>query len=62
MLPDYIDQSPDRRQGTMANDSYGETSPARTTKGGTNRRKTIGAGSPTLRSPLKTKRLGSPDK
>ena len=47
----------------MANDSYGETSPARTTKGGNNRRKTIGANSPTLRSPLKvTKRLGSPDK
>ena len=61
-VPDYIEgQSPDRRQGTMSNDAYGDSSPTRTQKGSPNRRKTIGA-SPGLRSPLKSRRLGSPDK
>lgn len=60
--PDFMDGSPERRQGTMQQDAYGETSPTRTQKGNSpTRRKTIGA-SPTLRSPMKSRRLGSPDK
>ena len=60
--PDYIEnQSPDRRQGNMTNDTYGDTSPTRTQKGSPNRRNKMGA-SPTLRSPMKSRRLGSPNK
>lgn len=60
--PDYMDGSPERRQGTMQQDTYGESSPTRTNKGSPTRRKTIGA-SPTLRSPLKARKLnGSPEK
>ena len=62
--PDFIEgASPERRAGTMQQDAYGESSPTRTNKGSPTRRKTIG-GSPTLRSPLKTRtaRLGSPEK
>ena len=57
-------ESPDRRQGTMQQDAYGESSPTRTQKGASPGRKrgaTMGA-SPTLRSPMKSRRLGSPDK
>lgn len=61
-IPDYIDGSPERRQGTVQQDTYGETSsPARTTKGGSPTRRKTGA-SPTLKSPTKLRRLGSPDK
>lgn len=61
-LPSHMDGSPERRQGTMQQDSYGESSPTRTNKGSPTRRKTIGA-SPTLRSPLKSRKLnGSLDK
>lgn len=59
--PDFAEGSPDRRGGTMQQESYGESSPTRTNKGSPMRRKTIGA-SPTLRSPMKTRRLGSPEK
>jgi len=47
----------------MQQDAYGDSSsPTRTQKGGSpQRRKTIGA-SPTLRSPAKARRLGSPTK
>ena len=59
-----MDGSPERRGGTMQQETYGESSPTRTNKGSPGRRKTIGA-SPTLRSPLKmrgTQHGTSPDK
>ena len=59
-----MDGSPERRAGTMQQETYGDNSPTRTNKGSPTRRKTIGA-SPTLRSPLKTRSslVGtSPDK
>ena len=59
--PDYTGEmsSPDRR--SMQQEQFGESSPARTKGGSPGRRKTMGA-SPTLRSPMKSRRLGSPDK
>lgn len=61
-MPDFREGSPGRREGTMQQDAYGDSSPTRTNKGGSpTRRKTIGA-SPTMRSPAKTRRLGSPNK
>jgi hypothetical protein len=62
-MPDYVGGSPDKRQGTVQQEAYGESSsPTRTQKGGSpTRRKTMGA-SPTLRSPMKSRRLGSPDR
>ena len=59
--PAFNDGSPERRQGTMQQETYGDSSPTRTNKGSPTRRKTIGA-SPTLRSPLKSRKVGSPDK
>jgi len=63
-MPDYMDRSPDKRQGTVQQEHYGESSsPARTKKANDSpgRRKTMGA-SPTLRSPMKSRRLGSPER
>jgi len=62
-MPDYRDGSPDRRQGTMQQEAYGEgASPTRTQKGGSPlRRKTTTTGSP-MRSPMKSRRVGSPNK
>lgn len=58
--PDYMDGSPERRQGATQQEAFdGSSSPTRTQKGSPGRRKTIGA-SPTLRSPMKTRKLGSP--
>jgi len=60
--PEYMDGSPERRQGTVQQDTYGDTSsPTRTQKGNSPTRRKMGA-SPTLKSPLKSRRLGSPDK
>ena len=61
-MPDFMDGSPEKRQGTVQQESYGDAaSPTRTQKGGSpTRRKTIG-GSPTLRSPTKLRMQGSSD-
>ena len=61
-MPEHMGASPLKRQGTVQQDSYGEAaSPTGTRKGNSpTRRRTIGAGSPTLRSPLKRSgKLGS---
>lgn len=58
--PDYMENSPDRRPGATQQEAFdGSSSPTRTQKGSPGRRKTIGA-SPTLRSPMKSRRIGSP--
>ena len=62
--PEFMEGSPERRQGTMQQETYGDSnaSPTRTQKGNSpTRRKTIGA-SPTLRSPMKSRRHGSPER
>ena len=62
--PDYMEGSPEKRQGTVQQEAYGESSsPTRTQKGNSpTRRKNMNAASPTLRSPMKSRRLGSPDR
>lgn len=59
--PDFMDGSPERRPGATQQEQFdGSSSPTRTQKGNSpGRRKTIGA-SPTLRSPMKSRRVGSP--
>jgi len=62
--PDFAENSP-TRTGGLQQDTYGDSSPTRTQKGGSpTRRKTFGPGaSPTLRSPMKARTLNaSPDK
>ena len=63
-MPDYMDGSPEKRQGTVQQDAYGDSgSPTRTTKGNSPGRKTTKGPVSPLRSPTKKAgRLGSPDR
>ena len=63
--PEFMEGSPMRRQGTMQEETYGDSnaSPTRTKGATLNRRRTLDASpSPKLKSPTKLKRLGSPEK